>query len=168
MQQILYHVPETRSPDTPALRVIQTLLSQGQSSRLYKRMVDGDQLALSVYGYVPNALDPTVFTFFIQPRSGVDLAATEKALYDELARLQTQEVPAAELRKAKNQILAELLPADEDDRGTRESARHVRRVRGRLPQAVPSRPGDRRRLRRATFNGSRGCISWRRIGPSRR
>ena len=40
-----------------------------------------------------NALDPTVFTFFIQPRSGVDPAATEKALYDELSRLQTQEGP---------------------------------------------------------------------------
>jgi zinc protease len=49
-----------------------------------------------------------VFTFFIQPRSGIDPAAAEKALYDELSRLQTQEVPAAELRKAKNQILAGL------------------------------------------------------------
>jgi zinc protease len=106
LQQILYHVPETRHPDTPALRVFQTLLSQGQSSRLYKRMVDGEQLALSVFGGAPNALDPTVFGFFIQPRSGVDPATTEKALFDELARLQTQEVPAAELRKAKNQILA--------------------------------------------------------------
>jgi zinc protease len=106
LQQILYHVPETRHPDTPALRVFQTLLSQGQSSRLYKRMVDGEQLALSVFGGAPNALDPTVFGFFIQPRSGVAPATTEKALFDELARLQTQEVPAAELRKAKNQILA--------------------------------------------------------------
>jgi zinc protease len=106
LQQILYHVPETRHADTPALRVVQTLLSQGQSSRLYKRMVDGDQSALSVFGNMANALDPTVFGFFIQPRSGVDPAATEKALFDEVSRLQTQEVPAAELRKAKNQILA--------------------------------------------------------------
>jgi zinc protease len=104
--QVLFHVPETRSPDTPALRVVQTLLSQGQSSRLYKRMVDRDQVALSIFGGVGNALDPTVFFFFIQPRSGVEPAATEKALYEELARLRTEEVPAAELRKAKNQILA--------------------------------------------------------------
>src|SRR4051794_19759531 len=106
LQQILYHVPESRHADTPALRVLQTLLTQGQSSRLYKRMVDGDQLALSVFGNIPSALDPTVFGFYIQPRSGVDPAATEKALFDEVARLQTQEVPATELRKAKNQILA--------------------------------------------------------------
>jgi zinc protease len=108
LQQILYHVPETRHPDTPALRVTQTLLSGGQSSRLYRRMVDVEQVALSIFANVREALDPTVFTFFIQPRSGIDPAAAEKALYDELSRLQTQEVPAAELRKAKNQILAGL------------------------------------------------------------
>src|SRR4051812_7152270 len=56
LQQILYHVPESRHADTPALRVLQTLLTQGQSSRLYKRMVDGEQLALSVFGSVPSAL----------------------------------------------------------------------------------------------------------------
>jgi zinc protease len=106
MQQILYHVPETRSPDTAVLRVIQTVLAGGQSSRLFKRMVDRDQLALAVNGFVGSALDPTVFTFMIQPRSGVDPAKTEAALYEELARLQTEEVPTEELRKAKNQLLA--------------------------------------------------------------
>jgi zinc protease len=106
IQQILFHVPETKSPDTAALRVFSTLLTSGQSSRLYKRMVDGDQLALSVNAGVGNALDPTVFRFGIQPRSGVDPAATEKALYEELAKFQNETVSADELRKAKNQILA--------------------------------------------------------------
>jgi zinc protease len=108
IQQFLYHVPETKSPDTIVLRMIQTLLTGGQSSRLYTRMVDTEQLALNVGGGVQTALDPTVFNIFVQPRSGVDTASTEKALFEELARLQTQEVPAAELRKAKNQMLAGL------------------------------------------------------------
>jgi zinc protease len=108
IQQLLYHVPESKSPDTAALRVFQTLLTGGQSSRLYKRMVDSEQLALSVNAGVGSALDPTVFTFGIQPRSGVDPAATEKVLYEELAKLQADLVPSEELRKAKNQILAGL------------------------------------------------------------
>jgi len=108
IQQILFHVPESKSPDTPALRVFSTLLTGGQSSRLYRSMVDTEQLALSVNAGVGNALDPTVFRFAIQPRSGVDTAATEKALYEELARFQADPVPAEELRKAKNQILANL------------------------------------------------------------
>jgi len=108
IQQILFHVPESKSPDTPALRVFSTLLTGGQSSRLYRRMVDTEQLALSVNAGVGNALDPTVFRFGIQPRSGIDTATTEKALYEELAKFQADPVPAEELRKAKNQILASL------------------------------------------------------------
>jgi zinc protease len=60
-----------------------------------------------VNGFVGNALDPTAFTFVIQPRSGVDPAKTEASLSDELEKLQSNEVPADELRKAKNQLLAQ-------------------------------------------------------------
>ncbi|MBZ5728852.1 MAG: insulinase family protein [Acidobacteriia bacterium] len=105
IQMVLYHVPATNSPDTPVLEVISTLLSFGQSSRLYKRLVDG-QLAISAGGGVGDSLDPTLFRFTIQPRSGVDTASTEKALFEELARLGTEPVSDAELRKAKNQLLA--------------------------------------------------------------
>jgi len=107
IQIFLYHVPDAKNPDMPVLDVISTILSQGQSSRLYQRLVDS-QLALSAGGGVGEALDPTVFRFSITPRSGVDPAATEKALFEELARLQSEPVPDAELRKAKNQMLADL------------------------------------------------------------
>jgi zinc protease len=107
IQMVLYHVPNSRDPDAPVLDVIDTILTSGQSSRLYKRLVDS-QLAISAGGSFGEALDPTVFRFTIQPRTGVDLAVTEKALFEELARLQTELVPEAELRKAKNQRLAGL------------------------------------------------------------
>ncbi len=106
LQMIAYHVPESKSPDTPALEVVVTLLSRGQSSRLYRRMVDRDQLALSVNANKNDSLDPTLMTFSIQPRSGVDLALPEKALYEELERLQSTPVAAEELQKARNEILA--------------------------------------------------------------
>jgi zinc protease len=107
IQIFLYHVPEAKHPDTRVLDVISTLLSSGQSSRLYKRLVDS-QLALGASGYSGDAFDPTLFRFNIQPRTGVDPAVTEKALFDELSRLQTEVVPETELRKAKNQMLASL------------------------------------------------------------
>jgi len=108
IQLVLFHVPESRHPDRRALGVAATLLTHGQSSRLYKRMVDTEQIALSVGAGVGDALDPTVFTFNIQPRSGVDPATTEKALFEELSKLQADAVPDTELRKAKNQMLADL------------------------------------------------------------
>ena len=89
IQMIAYHVPEATHPDAKVLDLVATVLSTGQSSRLYKRMVDEEPLALSVNGGSGDSFDPTLMTFTIQPRSGVDLARTEKALYQELERLQT-------------------------------------------------------------------------------
>jgi zinc protease len=106
--EVLYHVPEATHPDVPVLDVISTILTRGQSSRLYRRMVDREQLAIAVRGGVEDSLDPSTFNFSIQPRSGVDPAAAEKALYEELERLGNEETAAAELRKAKNQMLANL------------------------------------------------------------
>jgi len=108
LQMVMYHVPETKNPDSAVLEVIATLLTRGQSSRLYKRMVDTEQLALAVNGGAQNALDPTLFSFTMQPRSGVDPAVTERVLYEELSKMQADVVPETELRKAKNQLLANL------------------------------------------------------------
>jgi zinc protease len=106
IQMIAFHVPEATHPDSQVLNVISTVLSQGQSSRLYKRMVEDEQLALSVNGRKGETFDPTIMTFTIQPRRGVELARTEKVLYEELDRLASTQVSSQELQKAKNQILA--------------------------------------------------------------
>jgi zinc protease len=87
--------------------VIDALMTAGQSSRLYSRMVDRDQIALNVGGRADRALDPGLFTFSVTPRSGVDPARTEKTLFDEIEKLRTAPVPEDELRKAKNQLLAQ-------------------------------------------------------------
>lgn len=105
---VLYHVPESRHPDYASLRVLSALLTEGQSSRLYKRMVDTDQAVLSVESNVDNSLDPGIFQFSLQPRSGIEPARAEKTLYEEIEKLQAGQVPAEELRKAKNQLLVDL------------------------------------------------------------
>jgi zinc protease len=107
LQMIAYHVPEAKNPDAIVLDLLSTVLSTGQSSRLYKKMVDEEPLALSVNGRAGDALDPTLMIFIIQPRNGVDPARTEKVLYEELDRLKTTEISARELQKAKNQMLTQ-------------------------------------------------------------
>ncbi len=102
-----YHIPQTDSPDYYPLQLLDNILSAGQSSRLYQRLVDKDQLALSVNSGFGNAIDPTLFIFRMQPRAGVDPAACEKALYEELNRVATTLVSDTELTKAKNIVLAE-------------------------------------------------------------
>lgn len=107
IEMVAYHVPDAKSPDDTALSVLQALLSRGQSSRLYSRIVDKEQLALAVNVFHQESLDPGLLIFSLQPRSGVDPARPEKALFEELDRLRTTPVTDQELRKAKNQLLAD-------------------------------------------------------------
>ncbi len=102
-----YHVPQTNSPEFYPLQVLETILFTGQSSRLYQRLVDKDQLALSVGGGWDWAFDPTLFEVNVQPRAGVDPAKVEQVLYEEIDRLQKGGITDQELEKAKNIRLAE-------------------------------------------------------------
>ncbi len=104
--QIGYHVPATSHVDYYALQALETILFSGQSSRMYKRLVDKDQLALSVGGGSDFAFDPTLFEVSAQPKAGVDPAAVEKAIYEELDRVKADAVTDEELEKAKNILLS--------------------------------------------------------------
>jgi zinc protease len=106
MLMIGYHVAKTADPDYYALRVLQTILFAGQSSRLYQRIVDKDQLAITINGSMEFAFDPTLFTIAAQPKAAVKPEAVEKAIYEELDRVKTQPVTDQELEKAKNILLA--------------------------------------------------------------
>ena len=101
-----YHVPETAHPDYYALQVLETVLFSGQSSRMYKRIVDKDQLALSVSGGSDWSFDPSLFSIAAQPKAGIDPVTVEKAIYEELDKVKTDSVTGQELEKAKNILLA--------------------------------------------------------------
>ena len=103
---VAYHVPESAHPDYYALQVLQTILFSGQSSRMYQRIVDKDQLALFVMGGSGFAFDPTLFTINAQPKAGIAPEAVEKAIYEELDKVTTGSVTDQELEKAKNILLA--------------------------------------------------------------
>jgi zinc protease len=105
--QLAYHVPATSDPDYYPLQILETVLFSGQSSRMYKRLVDKDQIALSVGGGSDLGFDPTLFTIAAQPKAGVDPVTVEKAIYEELDRVAAQSVTAVEMEKAKNILLSD-------------------------------------------------------------
>jgi zinc protease len=102
-----YHIPQSTSADFYSLNLLQAVLLSGQSSRLYQRLVDKDQLAISVDGGFDLSFDPTLFVTTVQPKAGVDPQAAEKAVYEELDKLKTAPVTDKELQKAKNIVLAD-------------------------------------------------------------
>jgi zinc protease len=100
-----YHVPNLGQPDTYVLEVISALLSGGKSSRLYQRLVQEKQLVLDVD--TENSLlsrDPSLFYVYATPLPGKQAAEVEKALEEEIERLQKEPVATRELEKVKNQL----------------------------------------------------------------
>jgi zinc protease len=102
-----YHVSKTDDPDFYALNILRSVLFQGESSRMYQRLVDKDQIALDVSSYVEPAFDPTLAIIAAQPRQGVDPQACEKAIYEEVEKIKSAPISDQELEKAKNARLVE-------------------------------------------------------------
>jgi zinc protease len=107
MQMIAYHIPRTDSPEHYAIELLGNVLAEGRSSRLYRRLVDRDQLAIGVSQFSEFSLDPGLMVFSVQPKGGVDPARSEQALVEEIERVRTGGISAEELQKAKNQWLAD-------------------------------------------------------------
>jgi zinc protease len=106
IQIVSWHVPNTRHEDTAALTVLGAILSKGRSSRLYRRLVDGE-LALQAQCGGEESLDPGQFLCIVAPRTGVEPETSERVLFDEIEKLRKEAPPAQELQKAKNQLVAD-------------------------------------------------------------
>lgn len=102
-----YHVPNLRDPDSYVLEVIEVILSAGKSSRLYQALVREKRLALNVdANHSLVSRDPSLFYLSADPLPGKEVSEVEKALDQEIERLQKEPVSERELEKAKNQIEA--------------------------------------------------------------
>lgn len=104
-----YKIPQVGHPDLYPLLVASNLLSRGESSRLYRSMVDETQIAQSVSAWAGENKDPGLFYLAALPTPGHTTAELETAMYRELDRLKAEPVTAQELAKAKKQIEAEFL-----------------------------------------------------------
>jgi zinc protease len=102
-----YHVPATNNADFYATNILRTILFEGESSRMYQRLVDKDQLALDVESSLQPAFDPTIAIIVAEPKQGVDPEKCEKAIYEELERAKSSAITDQELEKAKNIRLME-------------------------------------------------------------
>jgi zinc protease len=106
---VTYHVPKAGQADTYALQVAGNILSAGESSRLYKRMVYEKQMALQAGGQSVLLEDPGVFFFFAILQGGQKPEDGEKELLAAVDRLREEPVSAVELVKSKNQLISELI-----------------------------------------------------------
>jgi zinc protease len=101
---VSFHAVNGTHADVPALEVLDAILTEGRSSRLYRALVD-TQLALNVGANMQWSLDPGQYIVNMQVRAGVKPGDAEKALYAQLGKVAKEGVTAAEVEKARNQLL---------------------------------------------------------------
>jgi zinc protease len=114
---LTYLAPPAASSDAVALRVAEAILSSGNSSRLYRALVYEQQLAQEVEANADLREDPGLFKFQAVLASEKKPADAERSLLAELKRMQDAPVSAAELEKAKNQLVTNQLRDRETNNG---------------------------------------------------
>jgi predicted Zn-dependent peptidase len=102
-----YKSVAARDSDYLALNVLGQILSRGESSRLFKRLVYEKQICTQVNAGADEMFEPGLFTFYAQMKPGFTTEDAEKEIYAILDSIKTTGVAAEELQKAKNNAQAD-------------------------------------------------------------
>jgi zinc protease len=102
-----FHSGAAGEAETEALGLLLYILAEGESSRLHQALVEQQQVAISVGSYLHEGFDPGLTYFYLTLPPGGDLALVEASLLEQLEAVAVAGVTEAELRKAKNIVLAD-------------------------------------------------------------
>jgi predicted Zn-dependent peptidase len=108
-----FHKPALGHPDDYVFDVIDAVLSDGLTSRLYTTLIREKRIAASVNSdsNYPGVRSPNLFILSATPLAPHTTAEIEAAIYDEIERLKTEPVSAKELEKVLNNLDADLVRA---------------------------------------------------------
>ena len=99
-----HRTPAQGSKDYYAMEMLNTLLSNGNSSRIYRSLVDEKQLAIQAGSFQFPLEDPGLGISYGIANMGVELSDIEKAILAEIEKVQNQPISDQELKKLQNQI----------------------------------------------------------------
>jgi len=114
---LTYLIPRQADADSDALRVADAILSAGESSRLYNSLVYNQQVAAEVESRAELREDVSLFVLTAILSEGKKPDDVERAVLAEVKKLQDTPVTAAELEKAKNQLITDQLRQRETSNG---------------------------------------------------
>ncbi|MCJ7589244.1 MAG: insulinase family protein [Candidatus Aminicenantes bacterium] len=100
--QVVWHAPSAKDPDYLPLSILAKPLLEGESSRLYRRLVREEQLAIRIRGGVQETIDPLLFMIDVKPRPGADLDRIDRVIEEELAKIKAEGITPKEFEKALN------------------------------------------------------------------
>ena len=103
-----WHGCEQTHPDAHALDLLANILASGRSSRLYRRLVDKEQVALNAEAF-PILMEQTgIVGMFATGISGTPLEKLDALMTEEVEKVKAEGVTEEEFQKALNQKEAEI------------------------------------------------------------
>ncbi len=106
---IAYQGPSVQSEDTYPLSLLEGILSSGESSLIYRRLIYEQQIATSAWAGLHDAIDPGLFLFYAQMKPDHELKEAEDSLNQILQEIQGKGVREEDLQKAKNIAQAQVI-----------------------------------------------------------
>lgn len=136
-----FHKPGAGHPDDAVFDVIESLLSDGRTSRLHKRLVQDQQsaAAVSAFSSYPGAQYPNLFVIGATPRAPHTTAEIERALSAELDRLKKEPVTPREMDKILNQLDAGLVRSLRSNGGMASRLAYFQAISGDWRETVTLR-----------------------------
>jgi len=104
-----YHMPAQGTKDNYALDMLTTLLSGGESSRMTKRLVDKDKLAVAVQSIPLSLEDPGLFLMFAVSNFGKTPREVENVIQEEIELVKKEQMSESEFTKIRNQRESEFI-----------------------------------------------------------
>ena len=156
---VAYHVPSDGHPDSYPLQVASKVLSDGQSSRIYRSLVYEKQVAFSAYGGGAFIEDPNLFFAVAVVQAGRSADEAERALVEELDRLRNEPVTERELQRVKNQLARDYILGRESNQRKALQLAHAivihkgdaSKADGEFDTFMNTTAGDVQRVARAYF-----------------
>jgi zinc protease len=121
MLLLSWRTPGFKSKDAKVLDMISTLLSDGKSSRLYKKLVDEQKQALQVAAFNLAMEDYGGYTVYSLPLGDTDLETLKLEIDEEIKKIQTEKISDREFKKLQNTFENRFVNANSSVSGIGES-----------------------------------------------
>ncbi|MCK5372386.1 MAG: insulinase family protein [Cyclobacteriaceae bacterium] len=116
-----YHMPAQGTDDYYAINMLTTLLSDGQSSRFYKEIVDNQQKAIQATAIPLAGEDPGLFIALGIANMGIEAEDLEKSMDTEIDKVRNDLITEREFQKVRNQIENDFISGNSTVVGIAES-----------------------------------------------
>lgn len=109
---ITFHTCNRKDKNYYATDLLSDILSNGDSSRLYQRLVKEKQYFSDINAYITGSIDEGLFVVSGYLMEGITMELAESAIYEELEKLKEEQVSFREIDKVKNKVVSSLAFAE--------------------------------------------------------